>query len=204
MRLIYVMDPMCSWCYGFQPQLEKFLDNHRHATVDWIMGGLAPDTTQPMDDDLKQAISSYWYQIEKRAQVSFNHDFWRLNTPYRSTYPACRAVIAANSLIEQGAVKMAKAIQSAYYLEAKNPSLEATLVDCASSIGIAANQFIEVFKSASTEQQFKQHLTLAHQLQVTGFPALFYIDETNQAYPLAAGYCQAEDLQQRFARISSQ
>lgn len=168
------------------------------------MGGLAPDNTQPMDDDLKQAISSYWYQIEKRAQVSFNHDFWRLNTPYRSTYPACRAVIAADRLIEQGAVKMAKAIQSAYYLEAKNPSLEATLVDCASSIGITANQFIEVFKSASTEQQFEQHLTLAHQLQVTGFPALFYIDETNQAYPLAAGYCQAEDLQLRFAHISSQ
>lgn len=113
-------------------------------------------------------------------------------------------MIAADRLIEQGAVKMAKAIQSAYYLEAKNPSLEATLVDCASSIGITANQFIEVFKSASTEQQFEQHLTLAHQLQVTGFPALFYIDETNQAYPLAAGYCQAEDLQLRFAHISSQ
>ncbi len=187
---------MCGWCYGFQPELEKFLTHYPSANIEWVMGGLAPDTTEPMDNTLKQTIASYWYQIEKRAQVKFNHDFWQLNTPYRSTYLACRAVISAEKLIEHGSHKMVKAIQSAYYLEAKNPSLEATLVDCASSIGIDANQFLAVLKSANTEQQFKQHLSLARQLQVTGFPALFFIDEANHAYPITLGFCSHEDLQQ--------
>jgi hypothetical protein len=54
MRLLYVMDPMCGWCYGFQPELENFLVKYHSVKLEWIMGGLAPDTKQPMDDNLKK------------------------------------------------------------------------------------------------------------------------------------------------------
>ena len=198
MRLLYVMDPMCGWCYGFQPELEAFLKNHSSVEVDWTMGGLAPDTNHPMDENLQQTISSYWYQIEQRAQVSFNHDFWKLNTPYRSTYPACRAVIAAECLEEKSAQQMVRAIQSAYYLEARNPSLKETLIACASSIGLDENQFSEAIMSKETEQRFQHHLSIAEQLQVRGFPALFYVNEKNQAFPLALGFSQAANLEQQF------
>ncbi len=203
MRLLYVMDPMCGWCYGFQPELEQFLEKYPLAETDWVMGGLAPDTDQPMDENLKQTLSSYWYQIEEKTQVTFNHDFWKLNTPYRSTYPACRAVISAERLIAKSAQSMARAIQSAYYLEAKNPSLEETLVDCAISIGLNDEQFLDVFKSEEIEQRFQQHLSIAHQLQIQGFPALLYINDKHQAYPLALGYSEAASLEQQFKRIKS-
>ena len=197
MRLLYIMDPMCGWCYGFQPELEKFLEKHSSAEVDWIMGGLAPDTQQPMDENLKQTISSYWYEIENKSQVSFNHDFWKLNTPYRSTYPACRAVIAAESLKTKSSQQMVKAIQSAYYQEAKNPSLEETLIACACSIDLDENQFLEVFKSKETEQRFQQHLSITYQLQIKGFPALLYVNDKNQVSPLALGFSLAADLEQQ-------
>ncbi|NMP17715.1 DsbA family protein [Thalassotalea sp. Y01] len=203
MRLIYVMDPMCSWCFAFQPELEAFLATYSSANVDWIMGGLAPDNNQPMDDGLKQTISSYWHQIEQKTQVSFNHDFWKLNTPYRSTYPACRAVIAAEALQENSTGAMVKAIQAGYYQQAKNPSLVETLVDCASAIGLDENTFAEVLKSAETEQRLQQHLAISRQLQVTGFPALFYIDDDNRAYPLTLGYCQAATLEQRMNQLQA-
>lgn len=201
MRLLYVMDPMCGWCYAFQPQLENFLETHSSAEMEWIMGGLAPDTNHPMDENLKQMISSYWYQIEKVAQVNFNHDFWKLNIPYRSTYPACRAVVSAERINAGSACLMVKAIQSAYYLEAKNPSLEETLLACANSINLDENHFIDVFKSEETEQQFQQHLSIAHQLQVTGFPALFYVNDRNQAYPLALGFSRTANLEQQLRII---
>ncbi len=201
MRLLYVMDPMCGWCYGFQPELEQFLEKYPAAQVDWIMGGLAPDSNQPMDESLQQTISSYWHQIEEKSQVTFNHDFWKLNTPYRSTYPACRAVIAAERLKPNSAQQMAKAIQSAYYLEAKNPSLEETLIGCASSLGLDEKEFIQVFKSEETEQRFQQHLSITHQLQIQGFPALLYINDNNQAYPLALGYNNLAGLEQQLKAI---
>lgn len=203
MRFVYVMDPMCGWCYGFQPELEQFLDKYPLASVDWVMGGLAPDNTQPMSDELKQTISSYWYQIEKHAAVTFNHDFWTLNTPYRSTYPACRAVISAETLMEKSAKYMVKAIQSAYYQEAKNPSLERTLITCATSIGLDENQFLATLQSPETENLFQRHLMRSYHLQVRGFPALFYINTDNQTYPLTLGFCKATHLEQRFNQINN-
>ncbi|USD64061.1 DsbA family protein [Vibrio sp. SCSIO 43136] len=202
MRFVYVMDPMCGWCYGFQPELDKLIAQHPTAQIDWIMGGLAPDTDQPMDESLKQTIASYWHDIESRAGVTFNHDYWRVNTPYRSTYQACRAVIAAESLEENSSVKMAKAIQAAYYQQAKNPSLDEVLIGCATSFGLDATTFDQSLKSKETETRFQQHLYIAHQLQVRGFPALFYVDENHQAYSLAQGYCTAEDLEQRLAHVT--
>ncbi|WP_087018320.1 DsbA family protein [Thaumasiovibrio subtropicus] len=201
MRLLYIMDPMCAWCFGFKPELESFLANHPSAEVEWVMGGLAPDTDVPMDDALKRTIAAYWHQIEDKTQVTFNHDYWHTNTPYRSTYPACRAVIAAERLHQGSAPKMAQAIQSAYYLNAQNPSLENTLIDCASSIGLDAHPFLTELHSQETEQHFQQHLGIVYQLQISGFPALIYIDNENRAHPLTLGYCQTTDLEARLTHI---
>lgn len=201
MRFLYVMDPMCSWCYAFQPELDAFLEKHRAAEVVWIMGGLAPDNTEPMDDNLKQTISSYWHQIEKQSSVLFNHDFWELNTPFRSTYPACRAVIASESLKVNTSQSMVSAIQEAYYRKAENPSFEETLVACACSIGLDKNQFQDVVRSELTEQGLQQHLNITHQLQVSGFPALFYVNDRSEAYPLTLGYCKAEELERNLRNI---
>lgn len=201
MKLLYIMDPMCAWCYGFQPELEAFLDKYPSAEIDWIMGGLAPDNDQPMDESLKQAISSYWHEIEEKTQVSFNHQYWETNTPYRSTYPACRAVISAEKLKANSSPEMVKAIQSAYYQQAKNPSLAETLIDCAVSIGLEKNPFLETFQSEETEYKLQQHLRMAYQLQVQGFPALFYLNDNNRAFPLTLGFCQTADLDQQLNHI---
>ncbi|MGL6312416.1 DsbA family protein [Vibrio sp. WXL103] len=201
MRFLYVMDPMCAWCYGFQPELERFLEQYPSVEVDWIMGGLAPDTQEPMNEDLKQAISSYWHNIEQVSAVTFNHSYWELNTPYRSTYQACRAVISAEKLSAMSSLDMVRAIQSAYYREARNPSLDETLVDCARTLGLTEKQFLTVLHSKETESRLQEHLAIARSFQVRGFPALFYIDKDKRAYPLTLGFCKAEELFERFNLI---
>ncbi len=201
MKLLYIMDPMCAWCYAFQPELEEFLEKHPSLDVDYIMGGLAPDNDTPMDENMKKAISSYWVEIEKKTQVTFNHDYWKLNTPYRSTYPACRAVITAETLKNKSSNQMAKAIQSAYYKEAKNPSLKETLIKCATSIGLDEIHFLQTFNSIETEHNLLEHLGISTQLQVRGFPALFYINDKNQAYPLTLGFTITSNLEKQFNKI---
>lgn len=201
MKFIYVMDPMCAWCYAFQPELEEFLQKQLLVEVEYIMGGLAPDNDTPMDEDLKNTISSYWKEIEKKTRVTFNHDYWKLNTPYRSTYKACRAVISAEFLKENSSKDMVKAIQSAYYKDAKNPSLKETLGKCAISIGLDEIEFLKVFNSIETEKKFQEHLNITYQLQVKGFPALFYIDENNQAFPLTYGFTTANNLENQLKKI---
>ncbi|MEI4550926.1 DsbA family protein [Pseudoalteromonas spongiae] len=201
MRFIYVMDPMCAWCYGFKPELEAFLDTYSDIHVEWVMGGLAPDNNQPMSEQMRTTIAAYWQQIEAKTQVTFNHDYWHCNTPYRSTYLACRAVIVANDLQENGAEKMVNAIQTAYYQKAQNPSLENTLIECAATIGLNKAEFVHALKSEQTQKTLTQHLAITKQLRVTGFPALFYLDANNHVYPLALGFCTFNELAQRFNRM---
>ncbi|WP_258239192.1 DsbA family protein [Arcobacter sp. CECT 8989] len=201
MKLIYVMDPMCAWCYAFSLELEEFLQKHPSFEVEYIMGGLAPDNDTPMDESMKKTISSYWHDIEKKTKVTFNHDYWKENSPYRSTYPACRAVIAAETLQAKSSAKMVKAIQSAYYKESKNPSIKDILVQCAISIGLDETKFLQTFESKKIEEKLQEHLSITHQLQVRGFPALFYINDKNEAYPLTLGFTIASNLENQLLRI---
>ena len=52
MNLIYVADPMCSWCYGFGKTLSDLQGTPaagEQFALTLVMGGLRPYTTQPMD-----------------------------------------------------------------------------------------------------------------------------------------------------------
>lgn len=153
--LYYIHDPMCSWCWGFSRVYNQLLEKlPREIEVQRLLGGLAKDTDIAMPVDMQETIKSNWLRIEEHiAGIKFNFDFWHNNIPRRSTYPACRAVIAAR---EQGQEKdslMTEAIQRAYYKQARNPSDENILIELAKEIGLEQKRFIFSFKSQQTTQQ---------------------------------------------------
>ena len=58
-RTVYlIVDPMCSWCWGFRPVWDEFQASlpDEVVVVD-LMGGLAPDTEQPMDAPPRDSVS---------------------------------------------------------------------------------------------------------------------------------------------------
>lgn len=192
-HFLYVMDPMCSWCYAFRSGLNELLMEHE-LPVQWVMGGLATDSDQPMPESMSETIAGYWKRIEQQTGTPFNHDFWAKNTPRRSTYPACRAVVAVQQMTVNKVKAMVEAIQNAYYLNAQNPSNNETLIQCAEQIGLDRDRFTELLSADSTEQLFQQNLQIAQQLQVQGFPSLFLVDEQHRAIPVAMGYLSYPQL----------
>ncbi len=77
-RLYYVHDPMCSWCYAFKPVYQKLLQHlpEQLETVR-LLGGLAPETDQPMPLSLQQQLKATWQRIEQKVpDIYFNYDFW--------------------------------------------------------------------------------------------------------------------------------
>lgn len=169
--LYYVYDPMCSWCWGYQPTwktLEAKLADL--IEVKYLVGGLAPDSNEVMTDDLQLFLQQTWQRIHQQLGSEFNFDFWRLCTPRRSTYPACRAILVAR---QQGSEReMLNAIQQAYYLKAQNPSDSSTLTDLAAAIGINRTDFIERIHSEDIEQQLLAEIRFARTLPINGFPSL--------------------------------
>ena len=182
MVLYYVHDPMCSWCWGYVPVLKELLERLPDGIrVQRLLGGLAPDTTVPMPVALRQTIEATWRRIQETIPgTAFNYDFWTRCTPRRSTFPACRAVIAARM---QGAAfdaRMTGAIQLAYYTQARNPSDEGTLVELAGELGLDAHAFVNALRSEPVQQQLQAEIERSRQLHATSFPSLVLTTGTTE------------------------
>ncbi|MDQ6988706.1 MAG: DsbA family protein [Mariprofundaceae bacterium] len=187
--LYYIHDPMCSWCWAFAPvwqQVQQALDEDTQ--IIYLLGGLAPDNQQPMPQALQHTIQNHWRTIQQQVPgIMFNFDFWQLNTPMRSTYPACRAVIAAKLQDEKAEQNMILAIQQTYYLQAKNPSLDSTLIHCAQSIALDIQQFETDCHAENTQSQLLSNIKQAQSLQAFSFPSLVFKDG-NKTKPIRLYY----------------
>lgn len=169
--LYYVHDPMCSWCWGFRPTWNE-IQRRLPADIEvrYLVGGLAPDNDQPMPEEMQQMLQGAWRKIQGMLRAPFNFEFWTRTKPRRSTYPACRAEIAAN---QQGKGKeMIFAIQRAYYLRALNPSDTETHLQLAEELGLDVAQFETDLKSAETQAELMRQIQLGQKLGAHGFPSL--------------------------------
>jgi len=181
---------MCSWCWGYKPVWRKI----KQAVADdfeitYVLGGLAPDTNEPMPEMMQAQIASYWKKIENYLGTSFNYEFWTENTPRRATYPACRAIIAARS---QGAEEsMLDAIQVAYYLHAKNPSDDHVLIELAKQIGLDTVKFETELLSPQTHQNLLTEIAFARQIGGNSFPSLF-IEKAGKIVEVKINYEDAD------------
>lgn len=201
MRLHYIMDPMCSWCYAFSRTLDAVATHFpAEAGLRYVMGGLAPDSDEPMPEPTRQYVQNAWRAVQARTGVAFNFDFWERCEPRRSTYPACRAVIAAGLQDETKIPLMVTAIQTAYYQQARNPADESTLVELAGEIGLDAGRFADEIHSPLVKQRLQDDFQFKNMLGVQGFPTLV-LEMNSNYYALAVGYVDPNALQQRFELV---
>jgi len=165
---------MCSWCWGFSQawqQLQTALPDT--VTVTRLLGGLAADTNAAMPMAMQKQIAETWQQIRQHIPgVDFNFAFWENNQPRRSTYSACRAVIAARAQGRQYDLAMTLAIQRAYYQQARNPSDEGTLTELAKELELDSQAFANALNDPDTETQLQKEIQQARALHVDSFPSL--------------------------------
>lgn len=174
--LYYIHDPMCSWCWGYKPVwniLEKSLP--ANIQVDYVVGGLAPDSNVPMPIAQQHMIKAHWKTIEEKLGTEFNYEFWSNNVARRSTYNACRAVIAAKN--QNTEKEMVSAIQRGYYLRALNPSDNDMLIQLAeelmaSGTAINSHQFVDDLTSDETQKELLRQIQFSRELSANGFPSL--------------------------------
>ncbi|MDQ6998454.1 MAG: DsbA family protein [Mariprofundus sp.] len=194
--LYYVHDPMCSWCWAFRPvwtalqqQLPESVD------VKYLLGGLAPDSDAVMPVSTQENIQRHWQIIQKRVPgTMFDFDFWRQCTPRRSTYPACRAVIATKQQDSNKEDAMIYAIQRAYYLKARNPSDDDVLMDLAQQLALDVEQFHLDLNAGQTQALLLQDIRAGQALGAYGFPSLI-LQKGDEVHSIAVDYNRVEPMQ---------
>ncbi len=196
--LYYAHDPMCSWCWAFRPAWLALLEQlPEEVRVQRLLGGLAPDTDTPMPEEMRHFLQETWRRIERRVPgARFNFAFWEHCQPRRSTYPACRAVIASRRQDPAYEESMILAIQQAYYLQASNPSNKATLVELALEIGLDTTRFLNDLDSAGIQSELEGEITTTRSMGLSSFPALA-LEIAGTRWPVPVDYSDPRTMSEQ-------
>ena len=90
-NLLYIADPMCSWCWGFSPVIELVRKNFENQLpMQVLMGGLRPGTNEPMGDSMKNEIKEHWKHVHQATGQPFDYSFFDRKGFVYDTEPAAQ------------------------------------------------------------------------------------------------------------------
>ena len=98
---------------------------------------------------------------------------------------------------------MVRAIQTAYYQKAMNPSLPEILQECARAIGLDAQAFLADLISPAIEQELQREIQQARSMNVYSYPSLRLMDN-DAVFPIAVDYLNHQSMLEEINNILRQ
>ncbi len=193
-RLLYVMDPMCSWCWGFAPVVEALAEQ---AAVDGVplqivTGGLRRDQLA-INAAARVRYLGYWQAVNASTGQLFDFERGLPEGLVYDTEPACRALVTARQLDAASAWTLLKLVQQAFYTEGADVTQASVLVQLAERAGIPRIEFAEAFDSQAMQEATAADFTWVQDLGIAGFPTLL-AERDGQLALLTNGYQPLEVL----------
>lgn len=174
--LIYVYDPLCGWCYGFHPVMEKLQKRFSdRIIIDVKVGGLAVgDRAQTINDGFSY-IKDGLQQVEKSTGIEFGRNFRLLVDEGSYMYdsmPPCRAQKTMNELAPHQALSFAESLQDALFQEGKNLNEWPTYEELIDNYDIDPVDFKSRFESDDLKNDLIDEFRWCRNHGATGFPTL--------------------------------
>ncbi|HJV86162.1 MAG TPA: DsbA family protein [Noviherbaspirillum sp.] len=198
--LIYIADPMCSWCYGFGPELAALLEGLPGGMpLEIMVGGLRPYTTKPMDAALKASLLEHWRKVSGQTGLPFDYDALSRDGFVYNTEPACRAVVAARMLAPQLSLFVFHALQRAFYAEGQDVTQGNVLAEIVSAALTEAGHptdaatFLTVWNSDAAITATRDDFLQAERWGITGFPTLV-LEHNGKLDLVTSGFVQMPKL----------
>lgn len=198
-RIIYVGDPMCSWCYGIAPVvagLQEYCDVNALA-FEIIVGGLRSGGSDQWNTQFKNFLRNEWQKIEETTGQPFAFNVLDLEYFNYDTEPSCRAVVVAKGLLPEDNQKdltqfFAK-VQQKFYLDNEDPKETEFYRSICDNLDLNFETFKERFESEKAKDQTLKEFHYRSQLGVRGFPSFLMIKD-NEVSLLTSGYTSLQSL----------
>ncbi len=203
-EIIYVGDPMCSWCWGISPQLNAL---RRQGTKEGIpfrlvMGGLRPGGGDPWNQKFKDFLQHHWEEVNKASGQPFSYDLLDLEEFNYDTEPACRAVVSVRTLAPEKELEFYEWVQHFFYVKSQNPALESFYEPICKKLEIDFDKFKVLFSSNEMTEATRADFVLNRDWGVQGYPAVLFRDK-DQLHQVASGYADVNKMWKRIEAIRS-
>lgn len=175
-KVIYYTDPICSSCWGIEPQLRKLKLEYGDSTdIEYRMGGLLPDWSYNSGGISKPSdVARHWDEVSAYYDMPIDGDVW-LEDPLPSSYPPSIAFKAAQLQDKGKAILFLRAIREMVFLQKKNITKWEHLELAAKSVELDVMQFKKDYEGKA-QALFNEDLQSGKELGVRGFPTMFFID----------------------------
>jgi putative protein-disulfide isomerase len=207
--LVYVGDPMCSWCYGFGVPLHQFLEQLPGVPLALVLGGLRAYNKEVMPDTLKSTLHHHWEEVTKRSGKPFGSGQFDRDGYIYDTEPACRAVVTIRTHAAEHALAMYHAVQHAFYAMGRDITQATVLADvwqelvdskAIGDVDFTRDAFVTAFDSDSIKTQTRNDFAMVQQWGIRGFPALIAV-VNGEAQLVANGYMEADEMLKRVQQV---
>lgn len=204
MKLIYIGDPMCSWCYGFGKEMTTLLEHHPGLELEIVVGGVRAGATDILDDAGKRFRLDHWERVQATSGLPFNREAFlaRENFMY-DTEPVCRAVVTARRIApDSNLLAVFRSLQQAFYVEGLDTTdgrvLSAAAVAALKAVGyeVDPERFHEEWRSEAAITETRADFVRARKLGVRSFPSLL-LDTGKGIVEVSPGYAHAQLLDMR-------
>lgn len=176
LEFIYVGDPMCSWCWGFSPALERLATRYS-IPLRVVMGGLRTGPQADlMDAEARGQLATYWQGVAERtgqpfSSASLERGGWRYDTE-----PSCRAVVAMRELAPHDTLRWVARLHRAFYVEGVDVTDVSVFPGLLDGFDVDPDRFAQVLADDATVERTRQDVVEAHRYGATGFPTVLFRD----------------------------
>ena len=176
-KMVYFTDPICSSCWGIEPQLRKLKLEYGNAIeVEYRMGGLLPDWSYNSGGINKPSdVASHWDEVSIHYDMPIDGDLW-LEDPLDSSYPPSIAFKAAQLQNEEKAHLFMREMREMMFLKKKNLAKWEHMATAAKTVGLDVQQLKTDFEGKA-KTLFQEDLQTARTYGVRGFPTIYFLDK---------------------------
>ena len=192
--LIYVGDPMCSWCYGVAEELDAAMQElGDDVAFELVVGGLRSGGGDQWNAEFKDFLKHHWEDVSAASGQPFGYDLLQLDHFDYDTEPACRAVVVAQSIDKKVEFQFFKSIQKKFYVDNEDPKQTAFYESICKEVGLDFAIFSTRFESDSYKSVTLEHFQKARSLGVSSFPTIL-LKQGDNYQVVARGFTKSADM----------
>lgn len=194
----YVGDPMCSWCWGMSPEVQRLAAYCKERALDFriVMGGLRPGGGDAWDVNFKNFLSAEWRKIASVTNQPFSHRLLDRADFIYDTEPACRAVAVARTMLgdEQLSLEFFSKVQRKFYVNGEDPKAAEFYRSICDECGVDFSDLFAALDHSDSHKEVAAHFRLARDLGCRSFPSIV-VRVGERTVQLSVGYRTFPDLQ---------
>ncbi len=203
MKIIYVYDALCGWCYGFTPIMQQLRQQHPDWEFEVLSGGMILGDNKRPWSSMQTYILQAHKNVEEMTGVKFGDAFLYELLPSSQKMDSEKPAIALTvfkQYLPAKALDFAHDMQVALNFDGHNLIDDDTYRPLIERYNLPVEEFLQKMQEEQTRYETQQEFQLVQNWGITGFPAAI-LDTGDQLYLCARGFAPLEKVQQTIDNI---